>query len=60
MPLFLFLFVVNYFLDFPNFFCFDRGVGGWGVSYPNFFGFLYIFYIYKAPYTTSRGDRGQL
>ena len=21
-------------------------MGGWGVSYPNFFGFLYIFYIY--------------
>ena len=27
----------------------DRGVGGLGVSYPNFLGFLYIFYIYKAP-----------
>ena len=25
-------------------------MGGWGVSYPNFFGFLYIFDIYKAPY----------
>ena len=34
---------------FRNFFFFDTGVGGWGVSYPNFFGFLYIFYIYKAP-----------
>ena len=22
---------------------------GWGVSYPNFLDFLYIFYIYKAP-----------
>ena len=33
---------------FLNFFL-DREVGGWGVSYPNFFGFLYIFYIYKAP-----------
>ena len=34
---------------FRNFFFLDRGVGGWGVSYPNFFGFLYFFYIYKAP-----------
>ena len=40
--------VVNYFLDFPEF-VLDRGVGGWGVSYPNFFGFLYFFNIYKAP-----------
>ena len=41
--------MVNYFGDFPFFFFLDRGVGGWGVSYPNFFGFLYIFSIYKAP-----------
>ena len=41
--------MVNYFEIFRNFFFLDRGVGGWGVSYPNFFGFLYIFYIYKAP-----------
>ena len=33
------VFVVNYFRDFPQFFL-DRGVGGWGVSYPNFFGFF--------------------
>ena len=33
---------------FRNFF-WDRGVGGWGVSYTNFFGFLYFLYIYKAP-----------
>ena len=39
--------VVNYFRDFPEFFL-DRGVDGWGVSYPNFFGFFF-FYIYKAP-----------
>ena len=24
-------------------------MGGWGQSYPNFFGILLIFYIYKAP-----------
>ena len=39
---------LNTFEIFRNFFL-DRGVGGWGVSYPNFFGFLYFFYIYKAP-----------
>ena len=33
---------------FRNFF-FDRGVGSWGVSYPNFFGIFIFFYIYKAP-----------
>ena len=27
----------------------DRGVGGWGQLYPNFFGFLDFFYIYKVP-----------
>ena len=37
---------------FRNFFL-DRGVGGWGVSYPNFFGFLYFVNIYKAPKTIS-------
>ena len=31
----------------------DRGVGGWGVSYPNFFGFLYIF-IFTRPLRTKR------
>ena len=34
------------FENFLNFF-WDRGVGGWGVSYPNFFGILHFFYIYK-------------
>ena len=33
------VFEVNYFEIFGNF-CWDRGVGGWGVSYPIFFGFL--------------------
>ena len=34
---------------FWNFF-WDRGVGGWGVSYPNFFLDFYIyFYIHKTP-----------
>ena len=36
------LFVVNYFLRFSGIFLLDRGVGGWGVSLPNFFGFLYL------------------
>ena len=32
-------------------FVWDRGVGGWGVSYPYLFEFVYIFfYIYMAPY----------
>ena len=35
---------------FLNFFFWDRGVGGWGVSYPNFFGFLY-FFIFTRPLT---------
>ena len=30
--------MVNYFEIFQNFFFLDRGVGGWGVSYPKFFG----------------------
>ena len=41
------VFLVNYFLDFPEF-CFFE-IFWWGVSYPNFFGFLYILNIYKAP-----------
>ena len=44
------VFVVNYFRDFPEFFfCIEGWVGEWGVSYQNFFAFLYFFYIYKAP-----------
>ena len=35
---------------FQNFFFW---IEGWGVSYPKFFGFLYFFYIYKAPKTMS-------
>ena len=30
---------------FQNFFFLDRGVGGWGVSYPNFF-WIFIFFKY--------------
>ena len=39
------VFVVNYFWDFPDFFFLDRGVGGWGVSYPNFF-WIFIYFLY--------------
>ena len=45
--------MVNYFLDFPEFFWIEGWVGGWGVSYANFFGVLYIVLIYKAPKSTT-------
>ena len=32
-------------LRFSGFFFFDRGVGGWGVSYPNFF-WIFIYFLY--------------
>ena len=41
------VFVVNYFQDFTEFFL-DRGVGGWGVSYPNFLD-IYIFFYLQGP-----------
>ena len=40
---------------FQNFFFFDRGVGGWGVSYPNFF-WIFIYFLYlQGPLVGSRG-----
>ena len=34
---------------FLNFFFFDKGVGGWGVSYPNFFWIYIYFFIFTRP-----------
>ena len=46
---------------FRNFFL-DRGVGGWGVSYPNLFWIFIFFYIFKAPnhclFTFTDGAEG--
>ena len=40
---------------FRNFFFLDRGVGGWGVSYPNFF-WIFIFFLYlQGPLNTCTG-----
>ena len=34
----------------------DTGVCGWDQLYPNFFGFLDFFYIYKVPKATLGSD----
>ena len=38
------VFVVNYLIEIFRFF-FDRGVGGWGQLYPNFF-WIFGFFLY--------------
>ena len=49
------VFVVITFEIFQIFF-WDRGVGGWGQLYPNFFWIFGFFYIYKVPKMCMRNS----
>ena len=49
MPLFLLLCTWLITFEIFRIFFLDRGVGGWGVSYSNFFGFLYFFKYLQGP-----------
>ena len=45
MPLFLLLCTGIRILRFSRIFFWDRGVGGWGVSYPKFF-WIFTYFLY--------------
>ena len=45
---------------FRNFVFLDRGVGGWGVSYPNMFWMFIYFFIFTRPLFAKKKQKSEI